>query len=396
MEDSLLTAAICNSREAYERAKLVGLQAKDFSDAAKVIVDSAFEQYKRDPKLQSIDRAVMATQIQRKRGKEGDSIVAFLNDLPKETSSVNVLDEYRLLRLRSTGTLIAGRMAAGMLDSETDELLEQYQKLRVEVDDNVQSWRLAIEDFEESWDVIPLAPVALNRALGGGVPKVCNIVVFGRPNSGKSLLALNAAVALCVRGRKVMYVANEEFDQVITKRFLSRLLRIDIDKLSLDDIRRGMEHPAYQNWYLMHGSGFTTNAISLQAQAIKPDLIVIDQLHNLATRGDNRALQLDQIARGIRNIGIENECITLSVTQAGDSAHHKRVLDMNDVDWSNTGIPAAADLMIALGVDLELLGSNQRMLSFPKNKVNGKEGLAVKVHIDPLQTKMYNPRRRDS
>jgi hypothetical protein len=58
---------------------------------------------------------------------------------------------------------------------------------------------------------------------------------------------------------------------------------------------------------------------------------------------------------------------------------------MNDVEWSNTGIPGAADLMIGIGVDEEYLATNKRMLSIPKNKVNGRHG-AFPVWIDPTKT----------
>ena len=63
--------------------------------------------------------------------------------------------------------------------------------------------------------------------------------------------------------------------------------------------------------------------------------------------------------------------LAISVTQAGDSADNKAVLDMGDVDYSNTGIPAQADVMIGVGVTAELEAENRRMFSLPKNKISG-------------------------
>ena len=75
----------------------------------------------------------------------------------------------------------------------------------------------------------------------------------------------------------------------------------------------------------------------------------------------------------------------MSVTQAGESAQNKLVLSMGDVEWSNTGIPGAADLMIGIGLDDEYLSTDKRMLSIPKNKVNGRHG-AFPTWINPKRT----------
>ncbi len=106
---------------------------------------------------------------------------------------------------------------------------------------------------------------------------------------------------------------------------------------------------------------------------------------------DNRALQLDKLARQVRELGIELGCVTMSVTQAGESGQNKPVLDLGDVEWSNTGIPGAADLMVGIGVDPNLAADNRRMLSVPKNKVSGKHGAFI-VWVDPKKT-MFMSRR---
>ena len=61
----------------------------------------------------------------------------------------------------------------------------------------------------------------------------------------------------------------------------------------------------------------------------------------------------------------------LTVHQAGDSADGRRVLRMGDLEWSNTAIQAAIDVLIGYGADDDLDAKNQRMLSLPKNKRGG-------------------------
>jgi hypothetical protein len=64
--------------------------------------------------------------------------------------------------------------------------------------------------------------------------------------------------------------------------------------------------------------------------------------------------------------------VVVSVTQAGDSADRKNVLDIGDVDFSNTGIPAQADVMIGLGANDQLKQRGEICISLPKNKVSGR------------------------
>ena len=44
---------------------------------------------------------------------------------------------------------------------------------------------------------------------------------------------------------------------------------------------------------------------------------------------------------------------------------------MGDVDFSNTGIPAQADVMVGIGMDASLEAEGLRTISLPKNKVSG-------------------------
>jgi hypothetical protein len=76
----------------------------------------------------------------------------------------------------------------------------------------------------------------------------------------------------------------------------------------------------------------------------------------------------------------------MSVTQAGDSADGKKFLEMGDVDYSNTGIPAACDVLLGIGADDSMIRLSERGISFPKNKVgvgsDSHDGVIVKVRSE--------------
>jgi KaiC/GvpD/RAD55 family RecA-like ATPase len=391
MDESNLCAAICGKRSNYEKLSGVGLESKDFGEAARCVVSSAGEQYRRDSELSAVDRSVLRSQVERRfgQGSMADSVMDFVDSFPDDVSGINAIEEYRLLRLARTATTLATLLATGQHGDETASMVQRYTRLAAGEEGEDAKPRLTAEDFEDDeGQRIALSPTRLNNYIGGGVLRGHNITVYGRPDSGKSLFSINQAAFACRQGYRVLYVANEEPAQDITRRLLSRLAGVNIDTLrSRENLLRALDKAgkAYENWHLFHRAGCTARDIATQAAKVKPDFIIVDQLKNIAAAQDNRALQLDTLARQVRELGIEYDCVTMSVTQAGESAQNKPVLAMTDVEWSNTGIPGAADLMIGIGVNDEMLADNTRMLSIPKNKVNGRHG-AFTTWINPQQT----------
>jgi replicative DNA helicase len=402
--ETKLVAALTRNRKAHEVRSAIGIDETDFSEAARALLYAYGEQYDRDPTISHADMEVLRQQLTRKYGKSGmvDSYMEYAEECANvNLSEVNIREEYRLARLNRVSMQIASLMAAGGTDERLDELLQTHRRLSTAGSDGEEALklRLTAEDFddENEWNSrIPLMPPDLNRFIGGGLLRGHNVTVFGRPDSGKSMFALNQSAFCIMTGLTVLYVANEEPERDITRRLLARMCDTDIANLSKGrDIQAALKkhEEAYDNWNLLHRAGCTAKDISRVAHRVKPDLIVVDQLRNLRSTGsgDNRALQLDHLARQVRELGIEHDALTMSVTQAGDSAHLKRVLQMNDVDFSNTGIPAAADLMIGIGVDNELMAQDRRMLSLPKNKVNGSHG-SLSTYIDAPKTKFSSKR----
>ncbi len=234
-----------------------------------------------------------------------------------------------------------------------------------------------------------LYPKSLEKFIGKGVRRGHNVTIYGRPNSAKSMFALNNAALLVKQGYKVLYIANEEPAQDITLRLLARMTRMPLDQLQDDPAARSkafrLAEPEYRNWVLLHKGEITARDIQRQAARLNPDVIIVDQLKNVAVAEDNRALQLDKLARQVREIGIDYEAVTMSLTQAGESAEQKLKLGMSDVEWSNTGIPGAADLMIGIGTNTEWEAQGKRLLTVSKNKIKPVHD-SMTVWINPNYT----------
>lgn len=227
-------------------------------------------------------------------------------------------------------------------------------------------------------------PMALNDRLGGGLKKGNHVVAFGRPEAGKSAFAINAACGFARQGFKGIYFINEDRVEDILLRCVSNLT--GIQKFELSDRCVEATDLAHENGYgniiCISASPGTLDQIERLVDRYTPDWMVIDQLRNVQIKEDNRVVQLEKAATGIRNIAKMYNVATVSVTQAGDSASGKAILDMSDIDSSKTGIPAQADLMVGIGVTDELEMQGKRYLSLPKNKLGGRhESFPVNIDI---------------
>lgn len=394
MDERLLLGVCLHRRKAYEDLMALGCTSGEFTETARVVFDALDQQYRQDGDVRKIDFSLLRSQIERRygRGSMADSAVEYAENCPSNASGVNVAEEYRLLRLHSTSTRLATLLASGDHSDETQQEVDKYRSLVAGEAGEEFKERLTIDDFtEDSGERIKLYPSTINRCIKGGVHRGNNIVIFGRPNSAKTMLAINNAACLAKSGYKVLYVGNEEPPMDITRRLLSRMAKMDIDDLEdRDKLKEAFKRAgkAYnRNWVLLHKANCTYQDIRRAAARLKPDVIIVDQLKNVHVKEDNRALQLDKLARQVRELGIEFGCVTISVTQAGESAEGRLTLGMSDVEWSNTGIPGAADLMIGLGVNDEFNGRSQRMLNICKNKLKNWHG-HFPVVIDPQQTRV--------
>lgn len=394
MDERLILSAITGSRKAFETFQRIGADSGDFSETGACVIDATREQYSRDADAKSVSRDLLRSQVERRFGKGSmaDSIMEFVDSFPSDASGTNITEEYRLLRLGRTASTLATLLASGQHGDTTQETLDVYKSLVAGEEGETFKERLTEDDFaEDDSDLIMLHP-ALKPYIGRGVKRGHNITIFGRPNSCKSMLALDIAANGLYNGHKVLYVANEEPAQDITLRLLARLTGIALDDLKEYPEARSKAFAkardrGYERWTLLHKGSITARDIQRQMARLNPDIMIVDQLKNVQVAEDNRALQLDKLARQVRELGIDHEVVTVSVTQAGESAEGKLILGMTDVEWSNTGIPGAADLMIGIGVNHDFLAQDKRMLCFPKNKIMNKHG-EYHVWIDVQHTKI--------
>lgn len=380
-----ILAASLKSRAAFETAASADF-AGSVTDYLAKVWQGITDWYARDADVSSVDPTVLKANLARDHvnPKHSKVILELVDSLVAEDASpANVREYLNRERIDRAGSALAAALASRRPREETDPLLDAYNASLGSVDkrdadgEGDISWADAIRSRTDRTGRLQVTPRVLNDRLGGGIYAGTNITVFGRPESGKSALVLTLSCGFARRGLRVLYCGNEDPLPSLMVRAVSNLtgrtlqqIEADPDGAELDAIKRGADNLIFKQ--LAPG---TLPELRRACETIKPDVLVVDQLRNLSAKGtENFTQNLDAVARGVRAIGIQQECATITVTQAGDSASGKAILDMGDIDSSNTGIPGAADVLIGIGVTPTLEAAGMRMLSVPKNKLNGWHG----------------------
>lgn len=104
----------------------------------------------------------------------------------------------------------------------------------------------------------------LNRVLGGGIMPGSLVLIGGEPGIGKSTLMLQ--IALQLEQHKVLYISGEESDQQIKMRAERMLANPQIEGST-------------EQCYILGET--STTQIFIQANALKPDLVIVDSIQTL-------------------------------------------------------------------------------------------------------------------
>jgi KaiC/GvpD/RAD55 family RecA-like ATPase len=357
-------------------------------------VELVEEYYSTDPDATYVDLEILKSRLTRKYPKHEELLNAWLSDIDP-VSIPNVLREYAELRLKSVGEQLGTKLINGDHNQQTLEVLQQYQFLLEKKEEALYKARTESEiaigmSYEEVFNsikpenLIKVYPKILNEHLDGGIPKGSHVVVFARPETGKSMFCINMAAKFLEDGARVLYLGNEDPMRSMLQRFLCRMsgkTKQEFDK-NPGEYYEVAKAKGYDNLVFISMSPGSISEVGLHIANYKPDVVVVDQMRNLHTpKALTKVESYEYIAQSLRSLYKKHDIVGFSITQAGDSAHNKLVLEQGDVDFSNTGIPATADLMIGIGCNPQYEQLNQRMISLPKNKVSGMHAsFAVRVN----------------
>ncbi len=386
-----LLAAAMRDRSVWDEFEASG-EATRAGEELDPFVDAVREFYATDPQVASCDVALLgaATVGVTRDPKRRDQLQRTLDGLAgSEVSVKNAKLAVRGLRKRRVSEELATKLLIPSKDGPEaiTALIDEYTGLSiVENPEDLPEWTEGSLVDLLGPPSVPIFPKSLGSAMRGGLRRGHHMIVFARPEMGKTALAMNIACVAASKGCKILYVTNEDPVRDLMMRALVRFTGDPYDVV-LGDIPRALEMARGYGSELLTFREMTPGTVAevdRLARKVRPDLVVVDQLRNLAGgKTENMTQRLDATAQGLRNVAKRNACAVISLTQAGDSARNKAVLDDGDVDNSNTGISAGCDVLIGMGATPAMVDAGERRLTRIKNKLGGAHGYSD-VRFDPI------------
>ena len=274
-----------------------------------------------------------------------------------------------------------------------------------------------IEDVDGRFDFyhrveekMPFDIDMLNTITNGGITnKTLNIILAGT-GVGKSLAMCHFAAAALDQGKNVLYVTLEMAEERIAERIDANLMDTPIDQLNalsknqftekIDKIKaktRGRliikEYPTAS----AHVGHFRAllNELELKKD-FKPDVVFVDYLNICASSrikglGGNAGTyhMVKAIAEEIRGLAGEFNVPIWSATQVTRGGFNSSDVELTDTSES-FGLPATADLMLAMISTEQLEGMNQVMFKQLKNRYNDPtKNKRFVVGIDRPKMRLY-------
>lgn len=399
MTEQAVLASIIESRDAFEKVYRY-VDEGDLSPQGRVWLPLIKEWYQKDASAKRVDLEAL-----RERGRRNlpekhlDTLIGYLDTLPNEVSPMNVVADVLELQRFTRGNQLCAAIQ-GRDQKKIDTLLEEYASLRKADALGTSEVRWTEDDSEmlqrlNRENLIKIAPQSLNNKLKGGAARGDHIVVFGRPEAGKTMFTVNMVAGFLKFDHKVLYIGNEEDTYKVRKRIVCNLASCTPDQFE-DKTEKALglaKERGLDNLRICHMFPGTIPEIEDLLKEIRPDVIVLDQIRNLTWQGkggDSMVSKLEQLGIAVRSLLGRYDCLGVSITQAGHPDHTDPWLRMEDLDNSKTGLPGTADVIIGVGANDEMVAANQRAISLCKNKLNedpdGKVGFMVQV--DPARSKI--------
>lgn len=380
LEKRLLAAAL-SSRKAYEEI-YSRIDEDKFSIVGKAVSGLVREYYEKDTEVKQADADVLRGRVSSKfvNPKQAQAIEEYLGSLDAGISVPNLFHDIRLFKQQELGDRIALALANKEDPKNVLELMTNYQDLGHDNDEGTEEQiyrgykveNLATKAFS-SENLIKLLPKELNDRCDGGARPGHHVLVYARPEIGKTLFVINLTAGFLMQDLPVLYIGNEDPASDILIRLVSRLSRMTKQQV-LNNPGKA-EEIAFQRGYnnlivasLSPGNFFEIRKL---VEKYKPRVVILDQLRNLEVNSESRVQALEKAATEARNLAKKYGILAVSVTQAGESAEGKAVLGRDDIDFSKTGIPAQVDLMVGIGADETMEKHGIRTISLPKNKLSG-------------------------
>jgi hypothetical protein len=266
------------------------------------------------------------------------------------------------------------------------------------------------EFYHRKEERIPFDLDYLNKITKGGLPRKTLNVILAGTGVGKSLAMCHMASANLLDGKNVLYITMEMAEEKIAERIDANLLNVPLDQLydipkdlydkKLDRLREKTVGKLIIKEYPTACAGSANFRHLLNELKIKrnfvPDIIYIDYLNICSSSrmrqgaGVNSYTYIKAIAEELRGLAVEFNVPIVTATQTTRGGYDNSDVGLTDTSES-FGLPATADLMIALISTDELKQLNQIMVKQLKNRYADPEMFKrFVIGVDKSRMKLYD------
>ena len=263
--------------------------------------------------------------------------------------------------------------------------------------------------YHKKEEKIPFDLEYLNKITKGGLPnKTLNIALAGT-GVGKSLFMCHVAASALLQGKNVLYITLEMAEEKIAERIDANLLNVNIKDLAtlpkvmfdnkINNLSKKTQGKLIIKEYPTASAHVGHFKALLQELAlkksIKPDIVFVDYLNICASqryKGSivNSYTYVKAIAEELRGLAVEANVPIVSATQTTRAGFGSSDVDLTDTSES-FGLPATADLMLALISNEEMEELGQIMIKQLKNRYNDPTMYKrFVVGIDRAKMRLYD------
>ena len=257
---------------------------------------------------------------------------------------------------------------------------------------------------------LPFDLEMLNKITNGGLSnKTLNVALAGT-GVGKSLFMCHMAAANIATGKNALYITLEMSEERIAERIDANLMNLPIGQLkdlskSMFDDRISKLNEKIQGRLIVkeyptasaHAGHFKSllNELKLKRN-FRPDIIFIDYL-NICSSSRFRAGSsansytiIKSIAEELRGLAVEFDVPIVTATQTTRGGYNNSDVELTDTSES-FGLPATADLMLALISTEELEQLGQIMVKQLKNRyADPTSNKRFMIGVDRARMKLFD------
>lgn len=307
-----------------------------------------------------------------------DMLVKFAREQSAKLAVLNSLDDVEKGNLESVVERLRRAMMVGR------EIVYRGLNLKADAD----TWLDAAQV-----EKVPTGLIHLDIAMDGGLAAGELGIILAPPNYGKSMMLVNIGYGAIgpTSGINIVHFTFEISDVVVAKRYGARMTfrfpprHGDLEEYKRDFIRvADMMAPGEVQIIRVAGADLTVNRLRhhldiLVDEGFDAGMIIVDygDLMDPIQRRRDRWIELGDIYKDLRELGVDYDCPVWTASQTGRHALNKEVITMSDLAESFKKA-SIGDAIVALCQTLDEERANQCRLFLAKLR-DGKSRAMIRA-----------------